>query len=115
MGDPDHYTDAETVGAMLGFTIDSNSRPTTTQFNIILIQADRMINGPLKLKTNMTDTYGLLSPIATQLALKMVNNLLAFAEPDKYDWVDVRLSDEDKIDIRQAHSLWQSLSWKMGT
>jgi len=80
----------------------------------MLRQVDGMINGPFKLTTNMTDTYGLISLIATQLVMKMINNLLAFAEPENYDWVDVRLSEEDNKDIRQAHSLWQSESWRMG-
>lgn len=109
-----NYTDTETVQALLGFTISSTSRPTTIGFNIMLSQADKMINGPLKLTSNMTDLYGLLSPIATNLVMKMVNNLLAFSEPENYDYIDVRLSDEDKRDIRQAHSLWQSESWRMG-
>ncbi|KKN18365.1 hypothetical protein LCGC14_0956570 [marine sediment metagenome] len=111
---PDHYTNAETVGALLGFTITASSRPTTTAFNIMVKQVDGMINGPFKLATNMTDTYGLISPIATQLVMKLINNLLHFSEPDKYDYIDVRLTDEDKRDIRQAHSLWQSESWRMG-
>ncbi len=33
---PDHYTNAETVGALLGFVITASSRPTTTAFNIML-------------------------------------------------------------------------------
>lgn len=110
----DHYTNKETVGALLGFSISSTSRPTETQFNIMVIQADGMINGPMKRRTNITDDYGLLSPIATQLVMKLVNNLFAFAEPENYDYIDVRLSEEDKKDIRQAHSFWQSESWRMG-
>ena len=109
-----NYTDAATVGALLGFTISVSSRPTTTQFNVMLTMADGMINGPFKLTTNMDDSYGLLSPIATQLVMKLVNNLLYFAEPDNYDYIDVRLSEEDMRDIRQAHSLWESKSWRMG-
>jgi len=108
------YTDAATVGALLGFTISATTRPTSTALGVMLLMADGMINGPIKQATNITDTYGLLAPIATQLVMKMVNNILAFAEPDKYDYIDIRLSPEDERDIRLAHSLWQSESWKMG-
>ena len=111
-----NYTSAATVGALTGITFsdDPITRPTLTAFTIMLGLADDMINGPMKQTTNITDSYGLLEPIAAQLCVKMINNLLALAEPEDYALVDVRLSDEDKVDIRQAHSIWASLHWEIG-
>jgi len=106
---------AETdIEALLNYPIDATSRPTTTSLAVMITNADGIINGFARQSTNMTDTYGLLKPIACQLVMKMINNMLSFAEPEKFDMMELTLTDDDKDNIIKAHSLWEIKSWEMG-
>jgi len=109
-----HYTTVEAVQARLGWTITATSRPTTTSVEVLLGEADKKINGEMKRTTNITDTYGALSPIAAALMVKMINNILAIAEPDNYALVDEELTEADIRTIHYTYSVWSSKHWKMG-
>lgn len=108
------YTTSAIVSALSGITISATSRPTTTQMTAFLAEADKKINGEMRATTNITDDYGSLSPIATALIMKMINNLFALAEPEDYAMVEIELTEADKRTIHMTYSRWQSLSWKMG-
>jgi len=109
-----HYTTIEAVQARLGWTISATSRPTTTSVEVLLGEADKKINGEMKRTNNITDTYGALSPVAAALVVKMINNILALAEPDNYALVDEELTESDIRTIHYTYSVWQSKHWKMG-
>ena len=108
-----NYATAAQVGTLVGFTISHTSRPTLTQMAVYLDNADGIINAFMKQSSNITDTYGILQVVACALAQKMVHNLLHFAEPDIYDYIDVSLTEQDEKLIRRAHSVWTVLSWEM--
>jgi len=110
----ENYCAKTDIEAYLGFSIDANSRPTTTELTVFIDNADGIINGVCKKSTNMIDTYKLLKPIACKLVLKMVNNVFAFAYPDQYDMVDVDLSPEEERKIKIAHSIWIAGKLEMG-
>ena len=109
------YATETDVEPLVGFLITATSRPTTTAVAIMLTMADSIINAFIKQSTNITDTYGILKVVASHLVLKMINNLFHFAEPDAYEFVEVFLTEQDEALIRRAHSVWQVLSWEMGT
>lgn len=109
-----NYTTITAVQARLGWTITATSRPNTTAVTILLGEADKKINGEMKVTTNITDTYGALSPVAAALVVKMVNNILAIAEPDNYALVDEELTESDLRTIHYTYSVWSSKHWKMG-
>jgi len=108
------YAKENNIENRIGFPIDGDSRPSTTQLAGMLVDADSIINSFMKQSTNITDEFGLLRVIAIRLTMDMINNLLAYAEPENYAQIVVALTEEDKDDIRQAHSVWQSYSWEMG-
>lgn len=68
----------------------------------------------MKRKTNITDDYGTLNPVAASLVVKMVNNVLAFSEPEDYGFIEVALTMEDITLIRMTYSVWAAKSWNMG-
>lgn len=109
-----NYTDATTVNALIGFTITDKTRPNSTALAIMLNNADKIINGIMRKTSNIIDTYGTLSPIAASLVAKMVNNVLAFSEPEDYGFIEVALTPEDIVLIRMVYSVWASIHWDMG-
>jgi len=109
-----HYASIQDAGATIGITLGTNTRPTSAQADQLLLQCDGIINGVVLVTDNMDDIYGFLRPMECRLFWKMVNNILALAEPERYDHIPVRLDDEDKEQIRMTHRKWASKSWQMG-
>lgn len=108
-----YCTEAD-IENLLCINIDANSRPSTTQLALMIANADAIINAFIRQSTNITDTYGILQTVACQLVSKMINNMFYFSEPENYGMMEVALTEEDKILIQKAHSLWQVNSWEMG-
>ncbi len=109
-----NYTDTADIEATVGITFGANSRPTLTQLPKLQTKADGIINKSMKEDSNITDTYGFLRAIECDLVYKMINNILALAEPERYDYMDIVLSEQDAIDIRTTYNKWASLTWDIG-
>ncbi len=108
------YASETDIEALIGYSISTDTRPTSTQLAVMLTNADSIINAFAKVSSNMTDTFGILQTVACQLVRKMINNLFALAEPKDYALLEISLTEEDKTLIQKAHSLWQGYSWEMG-
>lgn len=113
-----NYTDQTTVEALTGISFNDDaenpSRPSLTALNVMLGLADNKINGEMKQTANITDDYGALKPIATALVIKMINNIMFFAEPNDYAYVEAELTKDDIRTIHYTYSVWQSKHWEMG-
>lgn len=109
-----NYTEKKVIEALLGWKISATSRPDSDGLNIMLNLADDKINGELQKPVNLPDPNKAFRPIATALVMKMVNNILAFAEPEDYAQIEVELTTADIRTIHLAYSNWASLSWQIG-
>ena len=110
-----NYASAAQVGARLGYSITSSSRPNLTQIASYLQDADSIINAFMFQSANVTDTYGLLRVVAINLVCKMTNNLFSMAEPENFAYMEIMLNEEEKEMVRKSHRIWSAYSWKMGS
>ena len=108
------YASAAQVGARLGWSITSSSRPNLTQMASVLADCTSIINGFMQVTSNVTDGAGFLRVVAINLACKMVNNIFSMAEPEKYAYMEVALTPDDERLIRKAYRKWAAKSWRMG-
>lgn len=108
------YAEETDIEGMIAQDITTGSVPTSDQLAIMLTNADSIINAHARSSTNMTDTYGLLKTIASNLVYKMVNNAWALIKPREYGPMIVELSEEDKMLIKLAHSKWTAHSFDVG-
>lgn len=109
-----NYAEEAEVEAMIGYTVTTTTRPTTTGLAVMLTNADSIINADLVASANLTDTYGVLKSNALSLIKKMINNLFFLAEPDNYEYMPVELSEDERGRMLKAHSRWALLSWELG-
>ena len=109
------YATSSNISSRIGHTVsdDPATRPTASQVIEFCKDADSIINGYMKQSSNITDTYGLLRTVAVSLVIKMINNLFAMAEPDSYALLEISLTEEDKLMITKAHSIWAGETWEM--
>lgn len=108
------YCEEADVEAALGFSITSNSLPTSTQIEKFIERADSVINGFLHISTNITDSIGYIKTIAVNLVWKMVNNQLAMIRPKEYAPMPIALTDEEKTMIKFAYQRWSAHSFEVG-
>jgi len=110
------YAKESHIEAIFGHAIDDKgtSRPTSTQLAEMLLQADAIINAEARRNSNATDTSGRLKVIAVSLVLKMITNMLALTNPDKYGFIEIELNDDQKRIIHMEHGVWQSRTWDVG-
>ena len=108
------YASAAQVGARLGWSITSSSRPNLTQMASVLADCTSIINGFMQVTSNVTDSAGFLRVVAINLACKMVNNIFAMAEPEKFAYMEVALTPDDERLIRKALRKWAATAWRMG-
>ena len=110
------YASEANIETILGYAIDDTgtSRPTTTQLAGMLADADSVINAEARVTTNITDTSGRLRVIAVSLILKMIINMFAITDPDRYGFTEIELTDDQKRIIHMEHSIWQSETWEVG-
>lgn len=109
-----NYASTAQVGAMVGISITSTSVPNTTHLAVMLDNADGIINAFLDVTADVTDGSGVLQNIACHLIQKMINNFFAMRYPDRFEMMEVSLTEEDKKLINRAQSNWSLLSWEMG-
>lgn len=102
------------IEAMMGFSITTNSRPTSTELASLLSYADSIINAEARVTSNLTDTSGRLKTIACSLVHKMITNIWANSDPDMFGFVEIELTEDQKRIIHVEHSVWQSLTWDVG-
>ncbi len=102
------------IEGVIGYAINTNSRPTTEELATMLDMADSIINAELRISSNATDTYGILRTNAISLIIKMINNLFFLAEPDNYNYMEVELSEGEIRVMLKAHSTWAVLAWELG-
>lgn len=109
-----NYAEKADIEALLGYTIsdDPATRPTAIQLTILLNMADKIINNEIGTPTNVTDTYGILKPIAANLVQKMIHNLYHFTRPEDFDMFEIALTEEQKREIHKEH--WTMKSWEIG-
>ncbi len=110
------YATEANIEAILGYAIDASgdSRPTTTQLAEMLIQADSIINAEARVATNKADNSGRLKVIAVSLTMKMITNMFALTDPEKYGFIEIELNDDQKRIIHMEHGVWNSLTWDTG-
>jgi len=108
------YASAAQVGARLGWAITSTSRPNLTQMASIIADTTSTINNFMQKPSGITDSAGFLRVVAINLACKMVNNIFAFAEPEKFAYMEVALTEDDERLIRKGLRMWAAKSWRMG-
>ena len=94
------------VEAVLCMTIDTSSRPTSTQLATMITQADKIINAEVIASSNMTDTYGELKSIAISLVYKMIMNAYAITHPELYTPMEVELTPEQRRTVHMVHGKW---------
>lgn len=105
------YTSATEINNQLGITIGSGTTPSTTHLTAMLTAADGIINGEVRVSTNMTDTYGELKVIATNLVLKMVRRLWSFRDPESFPFEEVELTPEERRIIHRIHDKFGGTTW----
>ena len=110
-----NYTSEAEIEYVLGISIDTNSRPTTTQLGEMLADADAIINAQARVSSNMTDTYGILNRIAKDLVLKQINNMWSFTNPEQFPYIDIELTDAQKVQINAVHRKFAGESWEIGS
>lgn len=108
-----YYTE-EDLETDLGITIDANSAPNTTEVTAWESQVDGIINGEVRVSTNMTDTNGDLKPIAGRLMLQKLHNYWHFRKPEQFPLEDVKLLPEEKSLIHSAHIKFSGTNWELG-
>jgi len=107
---------AETdIEGLIGYAIDTGSRPTTAQTVIMMTNANIIINNFLCITSDLTGASATaMKPYACTLVTKMINNLFALAEPEKYAMMELILTDADKIEMLKVLRKWAVKSWEMG-
>ena len=110
------YATETNIETILGYAIDAtgSSRPTTAQLAGMLADADSLINAEARRTSNTTDTSGRLRVIAVSLILKMIINMFALTEPDRYGFSEVELTDDQKRIIHMELGVWDSITWDVG-
>lgn len=111
----DHYATIKDAGARIGMVLSSTTRPTIAMADMLLQQCDGVINSAMMVTENVDDDYGYLRVVECNVFFKMVNNILALSEPERYDYMQVLLDEEDKKLIRMAYQKWASKTWDMGS
>lgn len=106
-----NYTDATEISNQLAYTIGAGTTPTSTHLAALLTAADSMINAEARVSSNMTDTYGELKTIATNLVLKMIRRLWSFRDPDTFPYEDVELTAEERRIIHRVHDKFTGNTW----
>ena len=108
------YATEEDIEATLGYSITTESLPTSSQVSKMLERADAIINAEMHTSTNITDSIGYLKAIACNLVYKMVNNMLAMIKPDEFGPMEISLSEEEKRMIKLAYQKWAMRSFEIG-
>lgn len=108
-----YYTE-EDLETDLGITIDASSAPSTTDVTAWESKIDGIINGEVRVTSNMTDDYGELKSIAGRLMLLKLQNFWHFRNPDQFPLEDVILLPEDMRIIHRVHLKYSGLSWQLG-
>lgn len=108
-----YCTEAD-VEAMEGYSIDTNSFPTSTDVASMITWADSIINAALRVTSNVTDTNGFLKFVAVNLVHKMFNNMLSTHYPEQYGYMDVSLSEWEIVNIRAIYAGINGLTFSVG-
>jgi len=99
------------IEAALGTVISSGSMPSAGHLSALFTIVDGMINGEVRVETNMTDTYGELKGIAVDLTCKFIRNSWSFKDPDTFPYESVELSADQKRIIHRVHNKFLGVTW----
>ena len=109
-----NYSSATDIGYQIGITIGTGTVPSTTSVADLQDKITGMINAEAHVSTNMTDTYGELAQIETDLVCKLVRNIWSFIYPDSFPYEEVVLSADQKRIIHRLHDSSKGTMWELG-
>ena len=109
-----HYAEKQDIQRRLGKTFSATTVPSEDDLEGLLEDADGFINKEAKVFSNIKDTYGDLRNIAIDLVLKMINNMWSFRNPEKFPYIDIELTDEQKRDIHKVHLKFYGETFDIG-
>lgn len=109
-----NYSNATDIGYRVGLTFAAGTRPSSTEVAGMMNNATSIINAEARVESNMTDTSGRLKEIEITLVQKMINNYWYFANPKKYAFLDIELTEEQKRIIHKEKLKFYGESFELG-
>ena len=109
-----NYSNATDIGYQIGKTISATTVPSTTGVADLQDKMTALINAEVRVSTNMTDTYGELAEIETDLVCKKIRNIWSYTNPDDFPYEEVVLSADQKRTIHRCHTVSRGTSWELG-